>query len=420
MLVSEHTTCRICGGSLEPLLDLGVLALPAYLKPNEPDPARAPLDLVVCGTCQLVQLRHSVENDRLYRQYWYQSAINETMVAELRDVAACALEIVGTSRQSKTVLDIGANDGTLLRACGEPSDFGRLFRIAVEPAQTFADRLPHHADLVVSDYFPSAQTQNLPDRCVDICTSVAMFYDLDDPRAFVAEVDRLLAPDGLWIVQMQDLAQMIASTAYDNVCFEHRVYYATQTFLQLFAETDLEIRGVETRQINGGSLRYYITRRETRPRRFPRGRSVHGQLVAESWLTRHRLQRFASDATQHQHALVGLLFDYQNAGQAVDLYAASTKSSTLLQSCGIDHTLIRCAVERSLEKVGLVTSGTRIPIISEEAWRRDPAQVTLLGAYGFRDAVLRREAGYLEQGGAFIIPLPSIDVVRGSDVRRTA
>lgn len=402
MFVTEHTACRVCGGTLGPLLNLGTLTLPAYVKATDPDPESAPLDLVICERCDLVQLRHAVDNDTLYRRYWYQSGINESMRLELEDVVAVAKQMTSGSG---TWLDVGANDGTLLRLVGR----GQA-RVAVEPSLTFKERLSDHADVVISDYFPSPSLAGMASRSVGVLTSIAMFYDLDDPRRFVEEVDRLLAPDGVWIVQMQDLAQMVSATAYDNVCVEHRAYYSTATFRQMLVLFDLEILGVETRAINGGSLRYYITRRH-RHGAIRRGQSGHDQMIAEAWLTRDRLQQFARDVTCHQRALLRLLREYQAAGQAVDLYAASTKSSTLLQSCGIDHALVRCAVERSPDKIGLVTSGTRIPIISESDWRHDPAPVTLLGAWGFLDGVLRREADYIDRGGVFLVPLPSIRLI---------
>ncbi len=405
MLVHEHTTCRVCGGSFRPLLDLGMLVLPAYLKPTDQDPERAPLDLVMCDGCQLVQLRHSVENDRLYREYWYQSGINEAMVKELTDVATCALNLV-QSDQRKTWLDVGANDGTLLRIAGEWSGQKRPYRIAVEPSHTFTGRLQEHTEIIIRDYFPSATRARLDDASIDVVTSVAMFYDVDDPLRFVQEVDRLLSPNGVWIVQMQDLAQMVAATAFDNVCFEHRVYYSTATFQQLLTGCDLEIRAVETRAINGGSLRYYITRKASTIR-CAHGRSLQDQLVSEAWLTSARLSRFAVAVCERKRALVATICECARVAP-VDLYAASTKSSTLLQYCGIDHRLLRYAVERSPEKVGLVTSGTRIPIISEEQWHADPAPVLLLSAWGFKDVMIKREAAYIRNGGQIIVPLPKL------------
>lgn len=413
-LYQIRSTCRVCGAPFDPLLDLGEPVLSGFPLPSEPDPPRVPLDLVICQSCDLVQLRHTTNPDLLYRDYWYQSGINEVMVAELTDIQRAAVGCLGGLPKHAVVLDVGANDGTLLR---QYDDFHRPVRIAVEPAQTFRDRLVPHADLVISDYFPSAETRALKDGSIDVLTSIAMLYDLDDPLAFVAEVDRLLSPAGVWIVQMQDLGQMVRATAYDNIVHEHLCYYSTKTFSRLLYQTGQPIREdvglricrVERRAINGGSLRFYIRRPPYQPR-------TTIPAPDESWLTRAALDRFAWRVGEHRAQLCGLLDHLRRQSHPVDLYAASTKSSTLLQHCGLDHTWIRCAVERSQEKVGRVTSGTRIPIVWEPDWRIDPAPATLLGAWQYKSAFVQREAEYLARGGSFVVPLPAVEVVCGSRI----
>lgn len=408
-LYTTRTTCRACGGGLDPVLRLGDLHLSDFPLPDEPDPPTAPLDLVVCQACELVQLRHTVDPDLLYSRYWYQSGINETMRAELADVVQAAQGIVGSVQKNRSVVvDIGANDGTLLSLY--PTGKGSPLRIAFEPAGNVQDRLHQHAQVVFQECFPSPASKGIPDRSVTILTSIAMFYDLEDPQAFVQEVDRVLAEGGVWIVQMQDLGQMIGATAFDNICFEHLCYYSTRTFANLLAAYDLRVTRVERRAINGGSLRFTIQR--TSQAQTGCVFSDTADIEPVSWSA---IERFASRAVRYKTMLTGMIARWQESAQAIDLYGASTKANTLLQWCGLDRTKIRCAVERSPEKVGRVTPGTRIPIVSEEAWRADPerANTTLVGIWSFRDAILEREADYIRQGGALIFPLPQVEVVYG-------
>lgn len=133
-MITERTTCRACGGPLDDLLDLGHPVLSDFLRPEEPDPPRVPLDVVVCQSCDLVQLRHTVDPESLYRKYWYRSGVNEAMRAELADVASTVRTVLGTDRG--TVLDIGANDGTLL-SCFSGDSWNR---IGVEPARNIQPR----------------------------------------------------------------------------------------------------------------------------------------------------------------------------------------------------------------------------------------------------------------------------------------
>lgn len=394
---TTHDHCRVCTHpDLYEILSLGHLVPSTFPLPSEPDPPAVPMTVVHCEACGFVQLRESVEDDALYRQYWYVSGTNELMREELRDVVFSLPGALG----GKVVIDIGANDGTLLSNY-QPS----VHKIAFEPASNLIERLGQVADVTYNEFFPGPASAALPPQSIDHITAIAMFYDLDDPVAFVQEVDRLLTANGSWVVQMQDLAQQVETNAFDNFCFEHRGYYSLKTFMCVLREAnaDLHVTEAERRSINGGSLR--ITVRRTHMAVKP---SVDTLLVKEApWISPRSLELFVWRVQEVKRLVYELVAAAHDQAGAVDLYAASTKSSTLLQYCGIDHRLIRQAVERTPEKWGRVTAGTRIPIVSEEDWRADPARVTVMGAYQFAESFKKRESAYLAKGGCWLLPLPT-------------
>jgi hypothetical protein len=403
--------CRACGGALESVLDLGPLRLSAF--PTAADAAEppVPLDLCQCGACRLVQLRHTVDPDQLFRQYWYRSGINETMRAELADVVAAGIQAVGGLQAGDVVLDVGANDGTLLAEYRRQAPEVRVRRIAYEPADNLRDALTAHCERLVPTYYPAQAAHWRGD--VRILTSIACFYDLDDPHAFVAAVADTLTPDGVWIVQFQDLWQMLRATAFDNIVHEHLVYYALASFERLIEAHGLRVVSASRRAINGGSYRL-IVRRSAYD-------ATDGSVVAlrlleqgcEHWETLHRFAWRVGEAQREIRAALGAAY---RAGQAIDLYGASTKGNTLLQYCGIGPEWLRQAWERSPEKWGRQTV-TGIPIVSEIAGRTHPPDLLLCGIWQFREAVLAREADYLRQGGRLLFPLPVVDLVgdRGED-----
>lgn len=402
-----RTTCRLCGSPhLSTILDLGTPVLSDFVKPTDPDPPRVPLDFVLCEDCGLAQLRHTTDPAVLYTKYWYRSSVNETMRAELADVVQKAALLIGGVDRQKAVLDIGANDGYLL-SCYQ--DFAaRPFRIAYEPAKNLNAECSQQCNALIPDLFP-ANVDQLQEfkRDLAIITSVAMFNHVDDPQPFVAAIDTLLADDGVWIMQVQDLAAQVAFTAYDNIGHEHVTYYSAKTFERLLEGFDLKVVATERRMINGGSLRFYV--RRTQHPRWASAEQFTGNQ--EGWLDLEAIQRFAWRVDQHKFQLMGAIDYYLGRGLSIDLYAASTKSSTLLQHCGLDRMRIRQAVERSEDKFGLVTSGTRIPIVPEGEWRSDPAAITLLGAWQFKDTFVKRESAYLQKGGKFLCPLPHTELI---------
>lgn len=411
-----RTTCRACGSRLYGVMGLGSLVPSDFLAASQPDPPALPLDLQRCEGCGLVQLKHTVHADRLFRRYWYQSGINESMKAELQDVVTQA-QTIRPLRPDDLVVDVGANDGTLLSyypVVKASKGLTGPVRCAYEPAYNLFEALRPHAEILVADFFPSARDQ-MPDKSVAILTSIACFYAVDDPKQFVQEVDRVLTEDGVWVVQFQDLAQQVQTGAFDNIVFEHLMYYSLRSFAALLKDFNLDIYGVQPRAINGGSLRVYVRREAQVATQMSFGAVVDlGQWLQKEdpLTTTEALEAFAWQADQTRSQLQEMVGIAARSGP-VDLYAASTKSSTLLQYCGIDHTLIRQAVERTVEKVGRVTSGTRIPIVNEHTWRADPARVTVLGAYQHTEMFLKREEDYIDQGGSFLTPLPHPRLISG-------
>jgi NDP-4-keto-2,6-dideoxyhexose 3-C-methyltransferase len=394
--VKTWDRCRMCNSpNLDMVLSLGNLALSTFPKPGD-DLPRAPLDWMICAACDFVQLRHSVHVDQLFRQYWYQSGINEAMRAELADIAEEARRITGPLQAGDVVIDIGANDGTLLQAIGPVPH-----RIAYEPAHNLYHTLRNHCDFLVADFFPSSELGALQAKLI---TSIAMFYDLDDPFSFVQGVKRLLHPEGVWIVQFQDLLQMLQAAAVDNICHEHVTYPTLKDLKRLCGVAGLAVVDAERRAINGGSLRLYV-RHEGVQLPTPR---VSDLIYLEKDIY-DRLQAFVHRVEASKAQIQELVRQAGSLGP-VDVYGASTKFNTLSQYCGLDYTNIRYAVERSVEKWGRLTV-TGIPIVSEALWRENPPPTTLIGIWQFRDQIMLRESGYLAEGGAFIAPLPRPEVI---------
>lgn len=393
--------CRVCSGSLETILHLGDLHPSNFLQPHEVPLPPTPFDLCACEACQMVQLRHTVDPDLMFRKYWYLSGINESMRRELTDVMVSAAARVPLQPYD-LVIDVGANDGTLLKNYAKD-----IIKIAFEPALNLHETLRPHTNMLVSDYFPRglSQLDNI-DGKVKILTSIACFYDLDEPGLFVEAVKRLLAPDGVWVVQFQDWDQMQKASAFDNICMEHLCYYSLGSFARLIAPFGLRVVDAERRAINGGSYRLYVMH-DTHMQLMRVGELAVGEEGCEDWDT---FSQFAWRCTEAKKQIQAITQPKRHRG-IVDVYGASTKFNTLAQWCGLDSTIIRQAWERSPDKVGLRTVGTNIPIVSETTGRVAPPDGLLVGIWQFRDTVIARERQFLEQGGAMIFPLPEVDIV---------
>jgi NDP-4-keto-2,6-dideoxyhexose 3-C-methyltransferase len=412
MIYATRSACRLCGDvSLDEILGLGELAFSAFPERSDQRIAlpAAPLTLLLCRCCGLAQLRQTVLPEHLYRKYWYRSAINETMRDELQSIVRAALLDVSVYSGSDLVMDVGANDGYLLSQYPPNRINWNVPRIAFEPAANLEGDCRQHCEIFSAALFPPAPGVLWDWRGrVKILTSIAMFYDLDDPGSFVKAVDLLLHKDGVWIVQLQDLAQMVECTAFDNLCHEHLTYWSLAAFETLLRScgVDLHVVKAERRPINGGSLR--ITIRRGIYAADPSVEALTG--LERPFVDWQALERFAWNTTMVRRQIQGMVGAEATNGKTIDLYGASTKANTLLQYCQLGPETIRQAWERNTDKFGRLTA-TGIPIVSEAVGRQDPPRLLLVGIWQFRGGILDREYDYLAGGGRMLFPLPEVDLV---------
>jgi NDP-4-keto-2,6-dideoxyhexose 3-C-methyltransferase len=379
-LCSEIQQCRLCQHTdLGSLVDLG-----AQASWTLPDPL--PLELVQCRACGGVQLRHTVDRHSLFTDYAYRSGMNDWMRAYLIRLAQ-QLSAYISWQVDDVVLDIGANDGTFLRAC-QPEVPVR--RVGFEPADNV---VPMTAYEQIPDFFSAASYWQYCDRPARLITSIAMFYDLDDPVAFAREVQEVLADDGVWVVEVQNAERLLIDGIYDTVLHEHLVYYTPGTLVDTLQRAGLVVTKLERSMSNGGSLRAYV--RHT-------GRSVQVDSLSPLCLS----QGLAHRVRYQQARLRDLLEGYAARGQSVYGYGASTKGAVVLQACGIDQRLCQVIADKDPAKWGQHMPGSGIPICSEEAMRASQPDALLVLPWAFADTFLAREQALFEAGTDFLIPFP--------------
>ncbi len=379
-----------------------------------PPMEKIPCDLVRCdpavdaNACGLLQMKHSVPPEILYAAYWYRSGTNNTMREHLKSIATQAMQIWG--RSDARVLDIGCNDGTLLK--NYPSSFTKY---GVDPSDV-AQEVSGENLQVVQDIFPSEKlTELLGGQKLDIITSIAMFYDLEDPVAFCRNIKCFLSPDGIWIFEMSYMPEMLELNSYDTICHEHLEYYSLTIIEKILSLAGLQVFDISFNDINGGSIRCLATHEENgkyhSDESVQKLESVRKQEAALGLDTDAPYLAFQDRIDIEKEKLHSLLNDLRQQGKRIHIYGASTKGNTILQFCNIDHTLIECASERNPDKFGAMTLGTNIPIVSEADSRAMSPDYYLVLPWHFKAEFIEREKEMVERGVGFIFPLPTIEIV---------
>jgi SAM-dependent methyltransferase len=418
MHLIHRKTCRVCGSSaLTKVIDLGEQYLQgSFVKPGKelPPMRKIPTSLVRCDpmkdeeACGLLQMEQTVPPEVLYSAYWYRSGTNNTMREHLRGIVEEAVVIL--NKPAARVLDIGCNDGTLLSYY--PDNFEKYGVDPSDVAQEIKGDIT-----VVQDIFPSNELNScLQGKQLDIITSIAMFYDLENPIEFTKGIKNSLAPEGIWIFEMSYMPTMLKMTSYDTICHEHLEYYSLAVIEYILKQAGMKIFNVSLNAINGGSIRCFATHADNfayKKDAFTQHiKALHQEEFDLELDTDKPYKNFQKRVNKHKMELTSLLKKLKKNGKRIHIYGASTKGNTILQWCGIDKRIIDVAAERNPDKYGARTLGTDIPIVSEAESRAMNPDYYLVLPWHFKEEFIEREKGTLERGIGLIFPLPTIEIIK--------
>ena len=403
--------CRVGKSkNLTSVLNLGFQALTGVFPHSVEDPVTTgPLELVWSPDSGLLQLKHSYDPSEMYGDnYGYRSGLNQSMVDHLTHKVRY-LERLAEPRSGDVVLDIGSNDATTLKAYSTSG----LKRIGIDPTgRKFAEYYPDDIKLV-PDFFGAAAYDSVMQKPAKIVTSIAMFYDLEDPIQFAREIESVLADDGVWHFEQSYMPSMLRTNSYDTICHEHIEYYSLGVVKKIVNAANLKLIDVVMNNVNGGSFAVTVTKASNETLK-PNDAVINWLLEQEERMglnTPKPFREFEERVFRHRDDLVRLVRALVADGKKVFGYGASTKGNVTLQFCGFTAADIPVIAEVNEEKFGCVTPGTHIPIVSEEEARAMKPDYFLVLPWHFKDGILRREQEYLAGGGKFIFPFPEIEII---------
>ncbi|MDH5368443.1 MAG: class I SAM-dependent methyltransferase [Gammaproteobacteria bacterium] len=403
--------CRV--GNTENLvsvLNLGKQALTGvFPKSKDEEITRGPLELVWCPDSGLLQLNHSYDADEMYGDnYGYRSGLNQSMVDHLTDKVKF-LERLVDLKTGDIVLDIGSNDATTLKAYSTPG----IEKLGIDPTgMKFKEYYTDDIKLV-PDFFSADAYHSMESQQAKIVTSIAMFYDLENPIKFAKDIESILSDDGVWHFEQSYMPSMLRLNSYDTICHEHLEYYSLGVVKTILEESGLKLVDVKMNAINGGSFSV------TAARKSNKNIKVNNAVI--NWLLEQEdrmglntptpYREFEERVYRHRDDLVRLIKALNDDGKTVLGYGASTKGNVVLQFCGFTEKDIPAIAEVNPEKFGRFTPGSKIPIISEKKAAKMNPDYYLVLPWHFKDGILRREKQYLSDGGKMIFPFPEIEIV---------
>jgi methylation protein EvaC len=395
--------CRVCNQAVREFFDFERQPLSsAFLLPGEQgDEYFFRLAVGMCESCTLVQLIDDVPPEHAYHQgYPYHSASSSVMHKHFAQTAHRLLETELTG-PDPFVVEIGANDGVMLRTCGEAG----VRHLAVEPSGAGGVRV-HRA------YFDarSAADIHAENGPADVVYAANTICGVTDPRAIFAGLEVLLAADGVLVFEDPYLGEIIDRTSFDQIYDEHVFLFTARAVCSMAERFGFELVDVERLLVHGGQIRYTIARH---------GRRVPSPAVAE--LIREEatkgltdlatLDGFAATVQRIRTDLVALLHDLRAAGHRIVAYGATAKSSTVANYCGIGPDLVPFVCDTTPTKHGRLTPGSHIPVRAAAAFADPYPDYALLFAWNHAEEIMAKERAFRESGGRWILYVPTVHIV---------
>jgi hypothetical protein len=409
-------TCRGCGNTkLRRFLELGPQPLAnAFLR----DPAefdgeqRYPLDVYFCERCTLVQLMDVIDPAVLFRNYLYVTGTSDTIAEHNQRYAATVVDFLQIG-SNDLVVEAASNDGSLLREFRARG----VKTLGVEPATNIADMARKSGIETVAEFFNLQTAQRLRESHGGAHAVIGnnVFAHVDDPQDFLRGAAHLLTDQGLVIIEVPYLGELLDRLEYDTVYHEHIGYFSITALLRLCDEVGLSIVRVDHVPVHGGSIRFYAGRKERHPSHGPSVLAEAAEEAAQGLTTFRRYERFAEEVEGNRRELLALLHRLKDQGHELAAYGAPAKGNTLLNYCGIGPELIPYTVDKSPLKVNLYTPGMHVPVRPVQTLLERQPDYLLILAWNFAEEIMRQQSEYEARGGRFIIPLPHPRIVQRTD-----
>ena len=408
----QKLTCRLCKSSeLYSFLDLGYSALADnFINSSQLSESEIfyPLTVNFCKNCGFFQLSYVVPPEIMFnKDYPYDSSTTKTGREHFTLMASDISEKYKFSPNS-LVLDIGSNAGVLLSGFKT-----KEFRVlGIDPSSRVADIAIKNGIETIVDFFSLESASKILQKYGEcsIITATNVFAHIDDLDEFMIAIKKLLAHDGILVIEAPYLVNLIENLEYDTVYHEHLSYISLKPLIAFFKKFNLEIFNVEMQSIHGGTMRYFIGKKDQHKK--TENVSKYLQIENEKEIyTEAKLKLFSKKVHQHRQELMNLLYDIKKQNKTIVGISSPAKGNTLLNFCKIGPELLNYVTERNPLKINKFTPGMHIPVNSDDELLKNIPDYALILAWNFSEEIIKNNLDYQKKGGKFIIPIPKPKII---------
>lgn len=406
------TNCRMCkSNNIQKFLDLGFSALADnFLTAEQLEKSENffPLTVHLCSNCSLCQLGYVVPPELMFnKDYPYDSSTTKTGREHFTKMGIDICERFDLEKNS-LVIDVGSNSGVLLSAFKSKG----MKVLGIEPSSKLANAAIKKGVDSIIEFFSNKLIKKILDDYgkVSVITGTNVFAHINDLDDFMSTADSLLNEDGIIVIEAPYLLHLIENMEYDTIYHEHLSYLSVKPMVEFCKRFGFEIFDIKEQTIHGGTLRYFISRKNKKE--ITKEVSNYLKIEVEKEIySEKKLNDFANLVKNHRKELLQLLHELKKNGKKIVGISAPAKGNTLLNYCKIDSEILDYVTERNPFKIGKFTPGMHIPVYSDEKLLEDQPDYALILAWNFADEIIQNNSKYQENGGKFIIPTPKPRIV---------
>lgn len=400
--------CKICNNKTADIISFGKMPIAnGFVKKPFAGEFVFTLKIVFCPKCLMVQLGETVPPEKMFHNhYQFFSSLSKGMAQHFQEQAEHIKDLI-RGKKNPFVIEIGSNDGIMIKHIAGAG----IKHLGIEPSANVAEVSKKLGVNVSSVFFNKKTAQEIDKKYgnADIICGSNVICHIEDINSVFEGVAELLSEDGYFFFEEPYLFDIVKNNSFDQIYDEHVYYYSGLSVSNLAIRHGLELVDMKHQEVHGGSMRYYIKKKG----KNKVSSSVKKYILQEKKLKLHQMEGYINFKKKIDVVcsdLKKLLEKLKKEGHAIAGYAATSKSTTLLNYAKIGHNLIENIYDTTPTKIGLLTPGTHIPVKAYTSFSGDSPKYTVLFAYNHKKEIFTKEANYRKMGGKFIIYFPKVTI----------
>ncbi len=401
--------CRICKGKLKKIVDLGKIALVGDFIKKLKKQKKYKISINFCSICKHVQIAEILNPNLLFKKYLWETGVSSSNILLIKNLIK-KIKKYGINKNSK-ILEIASNDGSLLSFINKEY---KCLSVGIDPAKNLKKKIKNKKIITIVNYFDFNQSKNIKKKfkIFDYIFARNVLAHVPDPNQIFKGVKNLLSENGKFILEVPHLDNIIRYNQYDNIFHEHIGFHSLKSIIDLTNRYNLKVFDVEKIDSQGGSLRCFISNKNSSDKISNKIKSVIKEEKKLGLYSPIKLMKFRIKIISHIRKLKKLLQNLKKKNNKISIYGASGKGQALMQFCNINNKIVDFAFDKSKLKQGCLTPGTQIKVKDPKDIKKTDIQYLLLLSWNLKKEIIKQEKNFIKKGGKFIVPFPSPEIIK--------